>query len=166
MEFEAVIKEVEAMMMPELQQRSDALRSDHRFSDIRLGAIRHHDALHTIGLSCHPIASSSPFDRCSISVNIMANSSLLIRGFVTWSQPYHLEPIKTSSGAVSGYRKLSGYTIREGMTRPFKFRPGETVEDFVLLLSALYRAFDRGARRGHPPGTIRKLWNRLVLSDR
>lgn len=64
------------------------------------------------------------------------------------------------------YCKLSGYTIREGMTRPFYFKADEMAEDFVALLPPLYNAFNRGVRRGHPPGALRKLWNRLAFSGR
>ena len=166
MEFEPLIKEMEKVMMPELQRRSDALNCDSRFEDVRVATMRHADVLHTIGLSCHPIASPAPHDHYSICVNLIAHSGLMMRGFVTWSQPYHSVPVKTASGTVSGYRNLSGYTIREGMTRPFYFRPGKKVEDFVLLLPPLYSAFDRGVRRGHPPGALRKLWNQLALSER
>lgn len=83
MEFEPLIKEMERVMMPELQQRRDALTSDSRFADVRVASMRHADVLHTIGLTCHPIASSSPHDSYSIAVNIIAHRGLMMRGFVT-----------------------------------------------------------------------------------
>jgi len=168
MEFEPLIKGMEKVMLPELQPRFDTLSCDSRFADVRVASMRHADALHTIGLACHPIASLSPHDSYSIVVNIIAHSGLMMRGFVTWSQPYVSVPVNTAYEVVSSpaYRNLSGYTIRESMTRPFYFRVGETLDDFVLLLPPLYKAFDRGVRRGHPPGALRKLWNRLTFSER
>jgi hypothetical protein len=167
MEFEPLIKEMERVMMPELQRRYEALTSDSRFEEVRVVSMRHAEVVHTIGLTCHPIASSSPHDTYSISINIIAHRGLMMRGFVTWSQPYlSVADKKAQEGVVAPtYRNLSGYTIREGMTRPFYFRSGETLEDFVLHLPPLYSAFERGVRRGHPPGAVRKLWNRFVLSE-
>jgi hypothetical protein len=167
MEFEPLIKEMERVMMPELQRRREALACDSRFADVRVASLRHAEVVHTIGLTCHPIASSSPHDSYSIAVNIIAQSALMMRGFVTWSQPYLSVPVKSTPEDVrpSTYRNLCGYAIREGMTRPFYFRAGETAEHFVLLLAPLYSAFERGVRRGHPPGALRKLWNRFAFSE-
>ncbi|HWW02600.1 MAG TPA: hypothetical protein VNZ64_23075 [Candidatus Acidoferrum sp.] len=160
MDFEVLIKEMESVMMPELQRRADALRDDKRFTDVRVVSRRHAQVIHTIGLSCHPVAALSSSDQYSIGINIMGHGGLSMRGFVTWSEPYQSAPVKTAAGKVSGRRNLGGYTIQEGVTRPFDFQPGETVEDFVRLLPTLYDAFDRGVERGHPPGAFRKLWNR------
>ena len=164
MEFEPLIKEMEMVIMPELQRRADALNGDSRFADVRVASMRHAEVLHTICLSCHPVVSCSPHDHYSIGVNIIAHNGLLVRGFVTWSQPYHSVPIKDPSGAITGYHNLSGYTIREGMTPPF--HPAESGKDFTFLLPALYRAFDRGVRRGRPPGAFRRFWNRLFTSEK
>jgi hypothetical protein len=154
--------------MPQLQPRFDAISRDRRFTNARIGSIRHGDVIHTIGLSCHPIKSSSPHDSYSISVNIFSHGGLMMRGFVTWSQPYINSQVETppENAIGSTHRSLAGYTVRETMTRPFYFRAGESVEDFAVLLPPLYDAFDRGVRRGHPPGALRHFWNRLVISER
>jgi hypothetical protein len=159
MDFEVLIKEMERVMMPELQSRADALRGDKRFTDVRVESRRHGQVVHTIGLSCHPVAALSPHDQYSIGINIMGHSGLSLRGFVTWSEPFESVPVKTAAGKMSGHRNQAGYTIQEGVTRPFAFQPGETVEDFVRLLAMLYEAFDRGVERGHPPGAFQKWWN-------
>ena len=162
MEFETVIKEIEKAMLPELERRRDALKADSRFSELRLRSMRHNDTLHTIGLRCHPIRAPGPHDGYSVGVNIIHHSGMLMRGFVTWSQTFHSVPIKAPSGQITGYRHLSGYSIHEGMTRPFTLGPEKSLNDFIAMLPALYRTFDRGTRRGQPPGALRKMWTRFT----
>jgi len=152
-DFEQIVEETEKLIRPELQRRCEALATDNQFTNAHVGSIRHAGCLHTIGLSCHPVASSSPDDTFSIHVNIFDVEGISMRGFVGWYQPF-----------IVG--KLPGYTIREGMTRPFRFNPGETLADFILLLPSLYVAFERGRRRGCPPRAIRRLWNRIFLAER
>jgi hypothetical protein len=165
MELDTVVTEMEKSMLPELQWRHDVLNMDTRFSDLRLGSIRHHENLHAIALACHPMAAPGEHDGYHIGVNIISHNGMFMRGFVTWSQTFHCVPIKTPSGEITGYRRLSGYTIHEGMTRSFTLQPDGRLEDFFALLPALYRAFDPGFRRGHPPGAIRKLWTRFTTGE-
>jgi len=165
-QYQLLIKEMEGVLMPELQKRANRLQSDVRFTDVRLASMRHADWTHTIGLGCHPIGMPSPDERYSIGINILAYRGLLMRGFVTWSQTYVSKPIKKSTGEILGYNHVQGYTVREGITRLFYFQPGEELDDFIQLLPPLYRAFDRGTCRGHPPGSLRRLWSRLISSEK
>ena len=165
MDFESLVKEIERAFMPELEQRALQLTLDSRFTDVHRGSMRHCERIHTVGLTCHPALLSSN-EHYSISVNIFGNQSTLLRGFVTWSQTYVSVPVKDSDGNIVGYHNESGYTFREWMTKPFKLESGETLQDFLSTLPPLLKAFDRGIRRGRPPGKMRALWNQLAWGSK
>lgn len=148
--MDPVVNALEIALLPELERRRTLLSEDARFADTNVFSLRHAEVIHTMGLSCHPVSAATAEESYSVYVNIIGISGISLRGFVCWDQPFVLN-------------RLPGYTIPEAMTRPFALESANRLDEFLALLPALFRGFERGLRRGQPPPALRQVWNRIVL---
>lgn len=148
--MDRLVSNLEAVLMPELERRRSCLADDMRFTEARIVSLRHADVIHTIGLTCHPVSAATEEDSYCVHVNIIGISGISVRGFVGWYQPFILD-------------RLLGHTIYKAMTIPYRLASAEQLDPFLALMPALLQGFERGLRRGHPPSTLRQLWNRIFF---
>jgi hypothetical protein len=137
-EFEAAVRAVEQNVLANLEQRRQAIQRDGRFTAARIDSMRHGDAIHTIGLSCHPTGARAPQDTYALCINLSSVHGLGLRGFAFWSQSY-----------VRG--RSPGYLVYEAVTPSFRCTETGGIQDFLQALEPLFQAFDQGLQRGKPP---------------
>lgn len=145
-----VVSVLEAALLPELERRRTHLAQDPQYSDVQVVSLRHAEAIHTIGLKCHPISAPNVEDCYGLHVSIIGLSGMSLRGFVVWHQMFVAD-------------RLPGYTIHEAMTRPCQLDSHGRCDDFLAMLPGLFRSFERGLKRGRPPSALRQRWNSFVF---
>ena len=150
--MDMTVSALEVELLPKFRRRRARLSEDPRFSEAKVVSIRHADVVHTIGLTCHPVAALTPEEDYSLYVNIIGASGISLRGFVLWSQPFIVD-------------RLAGYATYEAMTRPYRLESVVGLDEFLEYLPPLFNAFERGIQRGRPPSRLRQFWNRLVHGD-
>jgi hypothetical protein len=148
-----VVFALETVLLPELERRRSCLALDLRYTEAKVFSLRHHEILHTIGLTCHPVSAATAEESYCLYVNVIGLSGITLRGFVGWHQQFEID-------------RLPGYTIYEAKTPLYQVESEKDLGEFLGLLPALFKGFERGLRRGRPPSTLRQLCHRLVSGKR
>jgi hypothetical protein len=145
--FDRIVSQVEAVLLPKLEELRTCAGGDHRFDEVTTFSRRHADIVHAVGLSCHPFRTATIEETYSLCVQITHWKRFCIRGFVAWHQTY-------------SRNRLRGYMIYEATIPDSASGPDDNLEGFTMHLPALCKGFERGLRRGLPPRT-KLLWSFL-----
>lgn len=103
---------------------------------------------HIMGLTCHPVSAATAEESYCVEVMTVGSSGIHVRGYVWWQQPCMID-------------RPRGHAIWEALTRWCPVDSEKRMDAFLAILPGLWKGFERGLRRGHPPSTLTSWWNRL-----